>query len=275
MPGPFSCESLVVCESIVEIEPIQVWRNQMTTRQKISKSSAKPTDKTKNPGDIASSVALGDDASEGSKWLNGVATTSAIASAVAAICALVVSCQERSTPYKTALFTARWEAIKEYAEASTALQQELSRLKESMPIQVGYAKGIASLTDAQIIDIAEEAHKIYPTWQRYLEISNGSAAFFSLDTSAVVEAARLEGRKAAMCYRLWGRRIAGGIDTTNLIKFRRKSASQAMSVCSEALKEKDKSDFDWAADKVLRAMTDELRENTDRFVPERPHNAFD
>jgi len=48
-----------------------------------------------------------------------------------------------------------------------------------------------------------------------------------------------------------------------------------MSVCSEALKEKDKSDFDWAADKVLRAMTDELRENTDRFVPERPHNAFD
>lgn len=210
-----------------------------------------------------------------SKWLNGSAAASANASAVAAVCALIITFQERSTPYKTALFSARCEAIKEYAEASTALQQEVSRLQQSVPIQITSSSGVSTLSDAQVAEISREAYKVYPAWQRYLETSNASAAFWSLETADVLEETRLDGRYAAECYLSWGRRIVGAADAKAANSFRRKAALGAATTCASALKQRGKSEFDWEADHVLRAMTDELRQNFEQFVPGKPHNAFD
>lgn len=58
-----------------------------------------------------------------------------IGSAIAAFQAVQLASQERDTPYKTALYAARWEAIQEYARASANLSTALNLAAIAVPVE--------------------------------------------------------------------------------------------------------------------------------------------
>ena len=205
-------------------------------------------------------------------WTELFSCVAAVASAVAAVCALTVSCQERSTPYKSSLYAARWSAIKDYSVGSTKFQSEVARIQAAVPKLVDTEAGIEQLSDEQLGKISLSVKGISGIWQSYLETSNGAMGLWSADASEVFDRARLAGHMASDCYQVLGQTtdINGNVpDVWEKIR------ADAKKYCIGIHSGRTATLFDRAAGDVLRRMTDDLREDDNQFVPGDFHNAMD
>lgn len=88
----------------------------------------------------------------------------AVASALAALVALVITLQERHTPYKTALYSERWKAIEEYAQASANLSTALHQAAIAVPAEVGNPETLSKMSDAQLLAAAKGARPAITAW---------------------------------------------------------------------------------------------------------------
>lgn len=204
------------------------------------------------------------------KW----SAVAGVGSAVAAAFALIITLQERHTPYKTALYSARWNAIEAYARASANLSTALNLVAIQVPDEVGDPATLAKMSDDQMLAAAKVARPAITAWGDYIAESSAAGAPWSVKTHDAIDKAEADGRRAYECYRWIGAHIRGDPLPPWWLDYVRKMAAQPC----QGFKNNNKSseaDFDKSARDVLRAMTDELREDNDQFVPGGMHNSFD
>lgn len=202
------------------------------------------------------------------KW----SAVAAVASAVAAGAAVYVTLQERDTPYKTALYTARWDAISEYAKASANLSTTLALTTNAVPIAVGNPKLLAGMSEAQLLAAGKAARPAVSAWGDYIAASSSAGALWSKHVNDKMDEAEAAGRSAYECYRRLGAYIEGEALPSD---YRSELIKMAAGPCNNNRASDHEDAFDAKAEMVLRAMTDELRLDDDQFVPGVAHNEMD
>lgn len=210
---------------------------------------------------------------EGQGW--GAEQWSALAalfSALAAGLALWVTLEERHTPYKTALYSARRTAIEDYARASANLSTALNLAAIAVPAKAGDPQTLAEMSDAELQSAAKAARPAIAAWGAYIADSSASEAPWSTNTHDAVDRAEASGRSAYECYRRLGAYVGGEAIPPGWWSELRQLAAEP---CRGFRSKKREAQFDLDARNVLRAMTDELRQNSEEFVPGVEHNAMD
>lgn len=196
----------------------------------------------------------------------------AVASGVAAIAALIVTLQERDTPYKTALYSARWGAIADYSKASANLSTVLARTTILVPATVGDPHLLAAMSDREMLNAAKAARPAIDAWGEYIAASSAAGAPWSIQVNQRMAEAEGAGRAAYECYRRLGAYVEGEALPPDWLKALR---GMAAGPCKNNREPDREAAFDTKAELVLRAMTDELRLDDDQFVPGAAHNEMD
>ena len=196
----------------------------------------------------------------------------AVASAVAAGLALIITLQERDTPYKTALYTARWQAIEDYAQASADLTTALNLAAIAVPPKASEPDALARMTDAELRQAAKAARPVIEAWGDFVARSSGAGAPWSIKVQDAIAKAEASGRNVYECYRRLGAYVEGETAPPGWWDHLRKIAREP---CTHFKNKAGEAIFDRNAEMVLRAMTDELRQDDDQFVPGAGHNQMD
>ena len=134
-----------------------------------------------------------------------------ISSAAAAVFALIITLQERHTPYKTALYSARWSTIEEYARASANLSTALNLAAIAVPDEVGSPVTLAKMSDKQMLAAAKAARPAITAWGEYIAASSSTGAPWSIPTNRVMSRAESDGRRAYECYRQIEAKVEGDV----------------------------------------------------------------
>lgn len=202
------------------------------------------------------------------KW----SAVAAIASAGAAFFALVITLQERDTPYKTALYTARWQAIENYAQASADLSTALHLAAVAVPPRASEPNTLMKMSDAELRQAARAARPAIEAWGDFIARSSGAGAPWSMKVQDAIAKAEASGKNVYECYRRLGAYVDGEPTPPGWWDHVRKIAPEPCTHFRD--KERDAA-FDRNAELVLRAMTDELRLDDDQFVPGASYNQID
>lgn len=192
------------------------------------------------------------------------ATIAALFSAVAAMGSLAVAFQERPTPFRSALYSARWQALSEYSEAAARFQSALKRAELSVFLTVDTPEQMQRMTDAQMEAAARAARPVWDAWDNYVAASSKANAFWSTDVHAVLSEAEKAGRAASACYMQLGVHTDDVSGRADWWRYLRGAAADNCRSIHDGTRARE---FDLRARNVLRAMTDEARTADDQFIP--------
>lgn len=201
-----------------------------------------------------------------------VARAGAAASAAAADASALQAAAARVVPFEQAIYAARLAAIAEYARSSANLSSVLGRTAILVPIEAESPTTLRKMSDAELLKAAQVARPAIRAWQEYIASSSAVAAPWSTRIDEATQRAEQSGRRAYECFRWLGAYVDGEpipADWWNRIR------NEGAEYCDGFKHQVNERKFDFDARLVLRAMTDELREGDQQFVPGRPHPFMD